>query len=249
MRVRSLPILLILLTLSFAIKVINLSAQIYKQNKQENLIKVDSFFIEEARAAEHGAKKEGGEHGGGEKKSEGGHGSKSKDKNKKEKPAEAVQPTPEGQQYVTLECNPALSKFSADEIKLLQNLAERRKEIEKKIDDFQIREKLLQATQLQVDNKLVDLKNLKIEVESLLAQYNEKENQKLQSLVKIYESMKPQDAANIFNALDMNVLLQVISNMKEAKVAPILSKMDPARAREVSIEFANHKKMPDKVDG
>ncbi|MDF2965527.1 MAG: hypothetical protein K0Q51_915 [Rickettsiaceae bacterium] len=247
MKVRSLPVLLILLSVSFLAKLLNLSYQIYLQSKAEQVIKVNSFFISEAEASTKGDdhKREGNKQG-----SDPGDKNKSEKKDKDNKTTEeTVQPTAEGQEFVTLECNPELSKYSPDEIKLLQNLSQRRKEIEQKAEDLNLKEKLLRATEAQLNDKVNELKSLKLEVEGLLAQYNEKENQKLMSLVKIYESMKPQDAAKIFDALDMNVMLQVISNMKEAKVAPILSKMDPMRAREVSIEFANNKRLTDKNQG
>ena len=51
-------------------------------------------------------------------------------------------------------------------------------------------------------------------------------------LVKLYESMKPRDAAAIFNELDMPVLLQVLDRMKEAKAAPVLAAMQPDKARQ-----------------
>jgi len=76
-----------------------------------------------------------------------------------------------------------------------------------------------------------------------MAQYNEKENMKIASLVKIYENMKPKDAAKIFEELDMPILLQVVNVMKESKVAPILSAMDPVKAKEISTEFANQKRL------
>src|SRR3546814_17091245 len=53
----------------------------------------------------------------------------------------------------------------------------------------------------------------------------------MQSLVKIYESMKPKDAARIFEELDMEVLLEVVERMKERKTAPILAEMNPERAK------------------
>ncbi len=43
-------------------------------------------------------------------------------------------------------------------------------------------------------------------------------------LVKVYETMKPRDAAAIFNDMDLPVLLQVLDRMKEAKSRP-----DPRR--------------------
>lgn len=43
--------------------------------------------------------------------------------------------------------------------------------------------------------------------------------------------MKPQDAAKIFEQLQMSVLIEVAVHMKEAKLAQILAKMDPYKAR------------------
>ncbi len=86
---------------------------------------------------------------------------------------------------------------------------------------------------------MVELKNLQTHLENLIKQYDQKENAKLLSLVKIYENMKAKDAAKIFNELEMQVLLRVVSNMKEIKVAPIIANMDPAKARDLSIELAN----------
>ena len=57
-------------------------------------------------------------------------------------------------------------------------------------------------------------------------------------LVKLYESMKPRDAAAIFNDLDMPVLLQVVDRMKEIKAAPVLAAMQPDRAQQLTAELA-----------
>ena len=58
------------------------------------------------------------------------------------------------------------------------------------------------------------------------------------SLVKIYEKMKPKDAAQVFERLEMPVLLKVIERMKEAKTAPILAAMDPGKAKAVTVAIA-----------
>lgn len=39
----------------------------------------------------------------------------------------------------------------------------------------------------------------------------------------------------------MSVLLKVVSNMKEVKVAPVIASMDPVKARDLSIELAKQK--------
>jgi len=56
--------------------------------------------------------------------------------------------------------------------------------------------------------------------------------------------MKPKDAARIFEELDMAVLLDVIERMKERKSAPILAKMNPVRAKAITLELAQRRELP-----
>ena len=56
--------------------------------------------------------------------------------------------------------------------------------------------------------------------------------------MKVYETMKPRDAASIFNDMDMPVLLQVVDRMKDTKVSPVLAAMQPDRARLVTTQLA-----------
>lgn len=64
------------------------------------------------------------------------------------------------------------------------------------------------------------------------------EEAKLVSLVKIYETMKPKAAAEIFNRLEMPILISVVERMRESKSADVLARMDPAKARQVTAELA-----------
>ena len=78
----------------------------------------------------------------------------------------------------------------------------------------------------------------KQDLEQLEVQRNLHEEANWAGLVKVYEVMKPRDAANIFNDMDMPVLLEVVDRMKEAKVASILAAMQPDRARLVTTQLA-----------
>jgi flagellar motility protein MotE (MotC chaperone) len=102
----------------------------------------------------------------------------------------------------------------------------------------------MEAAEGRVDRKLEELKALQATIEGLLVQHDQQEEEQMQSLVKIYESMKPKDAARIFEQLDMVVLLDVIGRMKERKSAPILAMMDPERAKEVTLELASRRSLP-----
>jgi flagellar motility protein MotE (MotC chaperone) len=133
------------------------------------------------------------------------------------------------------------TNMSGSELKLLKELSKRRQELEKNQDDFEVKQQVLKATENKIDQKMNELRILQGQLEEVMKQYDQKEQGKILSLVKIYENMKPRDAAKIFDELEMPVLLQVVSNMKEVKVAPIIASMNPLKARDLSNELAKQK--------
>lgn len=133
--------------------------------------------------------------------------------------------------------------LSAVQIELLQKLADRRDELDRWEKDIQLKENVLNAAEKRIDEKIAQIDALKSEVGAMLAMYNEKEDAKIRSLVKIYENMKPKDAARIFDEVEMPVLLIVIDKMAEKKVAPILAYMDPKKAKQLTVEFAEQRKV------
>lgn len=133
--------------------------------------------------------------------------------------------------------------FTPIEVELLQNLSRRRDDLDRWEKNIEIKEQTLDATQKRIDAKIDQIEAMKKEVGELLAQYNEKEDAKIHSLVKIYENMKPKDAARIFNEIEMPILLEVIDKMSEKKVAPVLAEMDSKKAKQVTVELAEQRKV------
>lgn len=130
------------------------------------------------------------------------------------------------------------------EIELLQALSQRRRKLDDRARDVESREALLAAAETRINEKLEELKRLRSVIEDLVSQYDAEEEAQLQSLVKIYETMKPKDAARIFEQLEMPVLLDVVERMSERKTAPILAEMVPSRAKEVTVELSNRRDLP-----
>ncbi len=133
------------------------------------------------------------------------------------------------------------NNFSKSELNLLKELAKRRDKLDLEKKQIQSREQVLKATENKIDQKVEELKKLQATLEALMQTYDKKEHSKILSLVKIYEAMKPKDAAKIFDELDMGVLLKVVTNMKEVKVAPIIASMNSVKARDLSLELAKQK--------
>lgn len=135
--------------------------------------------------------------------------------------------------------------LTQSEIDLLQKLAERRVEIDARAREMETREAMLAAAESRIQRKVEELKALQATIESLVKTYDEQQSAKLSSLVKIYENMKPKDAALIFEELEMEVLLKVAERMKERSLAPIMAKMNPQRAREITVELDQLRKLPE----
>lgn len=143
-----------------------------------------------------------------------------------------------------LDADPFVPAFSEEEVRILQSLSKRREQLEQRERDLEQREKLLQAAEKKVEEKVAELAALQKNIEKLLGEQQDIENDRLTQLVKIYENMKPKDAATIFNEMNFDVLLSIIDRMAERRVAPILAAMDPVRAREVSARLAEYRSLP-----
>jgi flagellar motility protein MotE (MotC chaperone) len=134
--------------------------------------------------------------------------------------------------------------FNPSEIEVLQSLARRRGELDKREQALSAREALLTAAEQEVDRKITELNKLRSDLEALLGKQEKMEEERIASLVKIYENMKPKEAAEIFNTLDMDILLAVVSRMSERKTSPILASMNTDRARLLTIKLAEMRKLP-----
>ncbi len=128
---------------------------------------------------------------------------------------------------------------------LYEDLAARREALEERERSLAVREALLEAAERELDQKLREMTAVRDEIEGLLKEQETNEQERIVSLVKIYEGMKAKDAARIFNTLDLDVLIAVMTRMSERKSAPILAEMDPDRARTVTIMMAQQKQIPD----
>ena len=134
--------------------------------------------------------------------------------------------------------------FSQSELEILQKLAQRREELDVRERSIEQKAGVLKAAEAQMDVKIAKLKELEASIKELIGLYDEKEKSRLNNLVKIYSTMKPKEAARLFNDMEMSLLVRVFEQMKEAKSAPILALMDLSKASALTSELANKKKLP-----
>ena len=126
----------------------------------------------------------------------------------------------------------------AGERTVLLELRRRRDELDARETMVNAREATLAAAELRLGARVGELQTLQKKLEDLEQAREQRDDASWQGLVKLYETMKPRDAAAIFNDLDMPVLLSVVDRMKDAKAATVLAAMQPDKAREVTTKLA-----------
>jgi len=130
---------------------------------------------------------------------------------------------------------------SAGERALLERLQERRLELDKRARELDMREGMLKAAEKKVETagaaKADEAKNAP--AGGPAAEAKEGDNPRFKAVVTMYETMKPKDAAKIFDRLDMKVLLDVASKINPRRMSEILSQMTPEAAERLTVELAS----------
>lgn len=128
--------------------------------------------------------------------------------------------------------------ISATERAVLERLQERRQELEARAREIDIRESLLKAAEQRIDARAEEIKGVESRIAAATQQKDEADATRFQSIVTMYESMKPKDAGKIFDRLEMGVLIEVASRMKPQKMSDVLAQMSTEAAERLTVEMA-----------
>jgi flagellar motility protein MotE (MotC chaperone) len=128
-----------------------------------------------------------------------------------------------------------IGQGSPAERALIERLQERRQEIEARARDLEMRENLIKAAEKQLDSRIGQLKAMEGGDGGPAA------SDRIKSLVVMYESMGPKEAARIFDRLDPRTLVDLVNHMNPRKVSEIMAKMQPEAAERMTLELARKK--------
>jgi flagellar motility protein MotE (MotC chaperone) len=165
---------------------------------------------------------------------------------KEEAPKPAVPETkPDG---VVIHPEDSAKTVSPSERAILERLQSRRQELETRAREIDIRENLLKAAEKRIESKVEELKAIESRAATEKEQKAEAENTRLKGLVTTYESMKPKDAAKVFDRLEMPVLIEIASQIAPRKMSDIMGLMQTDAAERLTVELAR-RAGGDKSDG
>ena len=122
---------------------------------------------------------------------------------------------------------------------VLERLGERRVELEVLQSDLEVRIALVEAAEKRLAERIVGLEAIEARITALVDQKKALDDEQFAGVVSMYETMKPGDAAAIFDSLAIEVLVRVAQNMNPRKLAPVLAKMNTERAQELTMKLAS----------
>lgn len=124
------------------------------------------------------------------------------------------------------------------ELSILESLRSRRNELAEQEEELQLRENLIEAAEDRLENRIAQLEALEQRLQAATEAELGARKEELRGLVTMYETMKPKEAARIFDRLQMDVLIDVVNAMNPRKMASILANMNPEAAQRLTIEMA-----------
>jgi flagellar motility protein MotE (MotC chaperone) len=160
----------------------------------------------------------------------------------KDAAASAALPPPSQQPRAV--CAPTAAELAKEaglspaELQILQNLGARRGQLDQREQDLSTQVALLAAAEAKLDAKTKVLQGLKTDIQNLLAQADGKEQTEIDRLVKVFEGMKPKDAAARMAILDDAVRLPIAAKMKERSLSGIVGQMPPTEAKKLTEALA-----------
>jgi flagellar motility protein MotE (MotC chaperone) len=128
--------------------------------------------------------------------------------------------------------------LSPAELQVLQSLGTRRGQLDQRETDLNTQLALMAAAEAKLDAKVKSLNGLKADIQGLMGQANAKEQAEVDRMVKVFEAMKPKDAAPRITLLSDSVRLPIAAKMKERSLSAILAQMPPAEAKRLTESLA-----------
>ena len=86
------------------------------------------------------------------------------------------------------------------------------------------------TTTTETQQKTKDVKISRKEIEAQMAAREAAEKKRIGKLARIYESMKPEEAAQALDGVEMDTVVLILQKMSEDSAGQVLAKMEPIQA-------------------
>lgn len=105
-------------------------------------------------------------------------------------------------------------------------------------EELERRQKELKRLEGEVDKKIEQLNQLRVQVEKLLQQKKAEEQDRVTELAKMYEKMSADKAAAVIGNLETPLAISILGKMKTKSAAKILNTMERDKAAKLTTAFS-----------
>lgn len=134
--------------------------------------------------------------------------------------------------------------WTTEELSFFSKLNERKTELDLREAELGKLEEELQKRKAELDEKLKSLESMRAEISKALKTRVADDQQKVDKLVQVYSSMKPQQAAKVIESLNEDLAVEILDKMKKKSAAEILDMMNAKQARRLSELLTGYQRSP-----
>lgn len=135
-----------------------------------------------------------------------------------------------------------VQRQDAETLDHLSKLNERKKELDAKEEELARVETELQKQREELEARLRDLNGVREKISGILEERVKVDEQKVDNLVQMFSTMKPPQAAKVFESLDEDLAIDIMSKMKKKNAAEIMNLLKPEKAKVISEKYAGYKR-------
>ena len=130
---------------------------------------------------------------------------------------------------------------SPETFRMIETIESKNRELKKREEELRLKQIRLEALEAKVMKDLKKIEQSISESKEQLGIQDEKTKENVEALIKVYSSMKPEEAANLVEAIDEGLALKIISGMKSKIAGQVLSNLDVKVAKRISENMAGKK--------
>lgn len=128
-----------------------------------------------------------------------------------------------------------------DEADYLFKLAERKKQLDTREEELNKYAAEITKQKEEIEVKLKKLEETRSKISTALEDKIKTDDAKVDTLVQMYSNMKPQQAAKVFESLDEDLVIEILSRMKKKNAADILNLVKAEKAQVLAERYAGYR--------
>jgi len=136
------------------------------------------------------------------------------------------------------ELPPGLPALNPETLRMMEVIERKNRELKQREESMDLREKNLKSLETKIQEDLKKIEQALARSEEQVGIKRDLIEKNVNNLVKVYSTMKPDQAATLLEALDEGVAIQIISRMKSKNAGAVLGRMKTNVAKRISEKIA-----------